>query len=67
MRSVDFHASGCIHRDIKPLNLMFSSQTRDADLLLTDFGVAMILDCEFGHDRDWGTCGYTLVYATRTA
>ena len=35
-----FHALGCIHRDIKPLNLMFSSQARDADLLLTDFGVA---------------------------
>ena len=35
-----FHALGCIHRDIKPLNLMFSTQTKDANLLLTDFGVA---------------------------
>jgi serine/threonine protein kinase len=38
------HAEGIIHHDLKPSNIMFTSDGPDGRLLLTDFGIARILD-----------------------
>jgi serine/threonine protein kinase len=39
----DIHANGLIHRDLKPENILIR-QLQPLDLVLTDFGIASILD-----------------------
>ena len=39
----DVHAHGLVHRDLKPENILIRS-TQPLDLVLTDFGIASILD-----------------------
>ncbi|CAK9109303.1 Calcium and calcium/calmodulin-dependent serine/threonine-protein kinase (OsCCaMK) [Durusdinium trenchii] len=55
------HRIGIVHRDLKPENLIYSSAAEDAEIKITDFGLA--LDMEFP-DKDVyrshvvGTVGY---------
>ena len=38
------HARGIVHRDLKPENILFASKSMAADVLVTDFGLAKMLD-----------------------
>lgn len=40
------HARGIIHRDVKPANILFSET---GELMLTDFGIAKLLEIEAGN------------------
>ncbi|MFN8399617.1 MAG: protein kinase [Anaerolineales bacterium] len=48
------HANGLIHRDIKPSNVMLDSSTIPSRSVLTDFGIAKMLDA---HTRITNTAG----------
>ena len=58
--AIDFcHKNGILHRDIKPANFMFVDK-RERDFVLTDFGIAKILDDQKRATTD---AGRTPVYA----
>ncbi|MGW0036850.1 serine/threonine-protein kinase [Gordonia sp. NPDC003376] len=38
------HSCEVLHRDIKPANILLTSDSDDADMLLSDFGIAQLLD-----------------------
>ena len=40
------HKNGLVHRDIKPSNVMLDSSTIPARVVLTDFGIAKIIDSQ---------------------
>ncbi len=40
------HQNGLVHRDIKPSNVMLDSSTIPARVVLTDFGIAKIIDSQ---------------------
>lgn len=48
------HARGAVHRDIKPANILFSDQN---ELVLTDFGIAKLLDQTVQHSMTGGIVG----------
>lgn len=55
--AVDYiHSLGIIHRDLKPENLMFSSKKADAQIKLTDFGLAKFAPGA-GHQACHTPCG----------
>ena len=38
------HGRGIVHRDLKPENILFASKSMASDVLVTDFGLAKVLD-----------------------
>ena len=38
------HSQEVLHRDVKPANILLTSDTDDTDALLSDFGIAQLLD-----------------------
>lgn len=46
------HARGCVHRDIKPSNILLEADSnKDGRAVLTDFGIAKILDARTAMTR----------------
>eukprot|EP00762_Andalucia_godoyi_P002374 ANDGO_02790.mRNA.1 Calcium/calmodulin-dependent protein kinase type 1 len=42
--AIDYlHSRGIVHRDLKPENLLYASDALDADIKITDFGLAKIM------------------------
>jgi calcium/calmodulin-dependent protein kinase I len=56
------HAQGVVHRDLKPENVLYASDADDAEIKVTDFGLAKYLDedsrDEFNMKTACGTPGY---------
>src|SRR5262245_37318245 len=50
------HRSGLVHRDVKPKNILFDSQT--TAVRLVDFGFAASADARLWHEGPTGTRGY---------
>jgi serine/threonine protein kinase len=40
------HAAGIVHRDLKPENLLYRTNAKDADIMITDFGLSSIVEVE---------------------
>ena len=38
------HAHGVVHRDLKPENFLMANQTADAEIKITDFGLAAAIE-----------------------
>ena len=38
------HARNIVHRDLKPENLLLASKKTNSDLIITDFGLATVLE-----------------------
>lgn len=46
------HTRGVIHRDIKPENFLYRNRSNPKDFVITDFGLAKVLDeAAYGRDR----------------
>lgn len=59
MRAVQtLHNAGILHRDLKPENLVFASDAEDAEVKITDFGLAMVMDWPDVHKTVVGTPNY---------
>lgn len=63
--AIDYlHGKGVVHRDLKPENLLFDSKRDDANLKITDFGLAKYIEGPVNADDDplmktaCGTPGY---------
>lgn len=57
----ELHRAGVVHRDIKPENLIYASRAEDADVKITDFGLAMDVerpDTDVYKAHVVGTSGY---------
>ena len=52
------HENGIVHRDLKPENLLFRDHTPGSDILLTDFGLAKIMDDTIALKTACGTPNY---------
>jgi calcium/calmodulin-dependent protein kinase I len=43
LEALDYlHAMSCVHRDLKPENLLFRDKSPNADIMITDFGLARL-------------------------
>eukprot|EP00516_Mucochytrium_quahogii_P009815 CAMPEP_0203775320 /NCGR_PEP_ID=MMETSP0099_2-20121227/5994_1 /ASSEMBLY_ACC=CAM_ASM_000209 /TAXON_ID=96639 /ORGANISM=" , Strain NY0313808BC1" /LENGTH=504 /DNA_ID=CAMNT_0050673941 /DNA_START=254 /DNA_END=1768 /DNA_ORIENTATION=+ len=59
MRAIrTLHRRNILHRDLKPENLVFASEADDAEVKITDFGLAMVMDWEDVHQTVVGTPNY---------
>ncbi|KAJ3980479.1 kinase-like domain-containing protein, partial [Lentinula detonsa] len=56
---VYIHSVDVVHRDLKPENLLFRTSAEDADLIITDFGLARVVSNGAGKESDLLTeiCG----------
>lgn len=52
------HTAGIIHRDLKPENLVFTDDAEDAEVKITDFGLAMVQGWQDVHNTVVGTPNY---------
>lgn len=52
------HEKGIVHRDLKPENLLFRDNTKDSDILVTDFGLAKLLNDNEALKTACGTPNY---------
>ncbi|KAJ3309138.1 hypothetical protein HDV04_000469 [Boothiomyces sp. JEL0838] len=55
------HQNNVVHRDIKPENLLFKNKEHDSDIVVADFGLAVILEHpeqKYGTRTSCGTPGY---------
>jgi len=57
--AVDYlHSLNIVHRDLKPENLLLSDASADARVMITDFGLAKIMDTDQLMQTACGTLGY---------
>ena len=57
--AVDYlHSLNIVHRDLKPENLLLSDVSIDAHVMITDFGLAKIMDTDQLMQTACGTLGY---------
>jgi len=52
------HSVGVVHRDLKPENLLYQSHAEDANIMVTDFGLAKMADELSSQTSACGTPGY---------
>lgn len=52
------HSKGIVHRDLKPENLLFRDRSEKSDILVTDFGLAKLLNDNVALKTACGTPNY---------
>eukprot|EP00042_Codosiga_hollandica_P028233 m.146959 g.146959 ORF g.146959 m.146959 type:complete len:356 (-) comp52719_c0_seq2:108-1175(-) len=52
------HELGIVHRDLKPENLLFATKEPQSDILVTDFGLAKLIDDQVALKTACGTPNY---------
>ncbi len=52
------HQNGIVHRDLKPENLLLSDKSKNAKIMISDFGLSKLYDEETAMKTACGTPGY---------
>ena len=56
------HSNGIVHRDLKPENLLLSEKTKNAKVMISDFGLSKIYNDEMAMKTACGTPGYVGIF-----